>query len=87
MRELQDYFGELRAQKTEFFEGDSNMNIYDQKNIEVNAYLNISSEHGLFSCMNETTRNSEKSSTMMYHIFLERPSLNDKKEKIKPFVI
>lgn len=85
--DLQNHFGQIEPLKTEIFIGDLNINIKDKKNFEVNTYLNVLSENGLFSCINKPTRESEVSSTIIDHLFLKTTDLDNKKDSIKPFII
>lgn len=70
----------------ELFVGDININISEESDINVNRYLNVMTQKGYVSCINEPTRVTQCTSTLLDHLFLKFKHTNFAEDDIIPIV-
>lgn len=80
-------FPDRKMYDYEIFVGDLNINILDETDITVVNYLNILTQNGYVSCINQPTRESDQASTAIDHIFLRFKEHEQKKDDFMPFVV
>lgn len=70
VHDLDNYYSSLDRELVEVFVGDTNIDLLKQWDNEVIFYRCILAEHGLFPYINKPTRLSERSQSLIDHIFV-----------------
>lgn len=87
VNELNTYISTLENQTVEIFIGDLNINIQNKSDTIVNYYLNTLVENGWESYINEVTRKTSDSTSIIDHIFIRLKDHLKKYLLITPLII
>lgn len=87
IRDVHEYMKTLKRNPLEIFLGDINFNLLDNSSLDVTNYHNMLSENGYISYINEITRETETSKSILDHIFIRRARYINDCVTIKPLVV
>lgn len=87
MRDVHEYMKTLKKNPLEIFLGDINFNLLDNSSLDVTNYHYMLNEHGYISYINEITRETETSKSILDHIFIRRARYINDCVTIKPVVV